>query len=182
MTHSYIWHDSFICVTWLIHICDMTHSYVQQDLFVCVTWLIHIFDMTHSYVWHDSMSHSLICAPGLILLASCPGGTSSNLITLIAKGDVALSGVWWYIFICVCIYIYTHKSVYVYIYTHRFIDVCAHTCLRYIVVHMRSHIYHYWPRTLGYTVVYIYICVYVFLDIHIYTYIYVCTSSTFTWI
>jgi len=30
-------------------------------------------------------------AAGLILLASCPGGTSSNLITLIAKGDVALS-------------------------------------------------------------------------------------------
>ena len=28
---------------------------------------------------------------GLILLASCPGGTSSNLITLIARGDVALS-------------------------------------------------------------------------------------------
>uniref|UniRef100_A0A7S4KWW9 Uncharacterized protein n=1 Tax=Guillardia theta TaxID=55529 RepID=A0A7S4KWW9_GUITH len=30
-------------------------------------------------------------AAGLILLSSCPGGTSSNLITLIAKGDVALS-------------------------------------------------------------------------------------------
>ena len=30
-------------------------------------------------------------AAGLILLASCPGGTSSNLITIIAKGDVALS-------------------------------------------------------------------------------------------
>ena len=29
---------------------------------------------------------------GLILLGSCPGGTSSNLITLIASGDVALSG------------------------------------------------------------------------------------------
>jgi len=30
-------------------------------------------------------------AAGLILLGSCPGGTSSNLITLIARGDVALS-------------------------------------------------------------------------------------------
>jgi len=28
MTHSYVWHDSFICVTWLIHMYDMTHSYV----------------------------------------------------------------------------------------------------------------------------------------------------------
>jgi len=23
-----VWHDSFICVTWLIHMCDTTHSYV----------------------------------------------------------------------------------------------------------------------------------------------------------
>ena len=26
MTHSCVWHDSFMCVTWLIHVCDMTHS------------------------------------------------------------------------------------------------------------------------------------------------------------
>jgi BASS family bile acid:Na+ symporter len=30
-------------------------------------------------------------AIGMILLAACPGGTSSNLITLLAKGDLALS-------------------------------------------------------------------------------------------
>lgn len=30
-------------------------------------------------------------AVGMILLASCPGGTSSNLVTLLAKGDLALS-------------------------------------------------------------------------------------------
>ena len=70
--------DSFICVTWLIHKCDMTHSYVwhdsflcvslgplclqvrggwglwMPDSFICVTWLIHKYDVTHSYVWHDS--------------------------------------------------------------------------------------------------------------------------------
>jgi len=40
------WHDSFMCVTWLIHMCDMTHSYVWHDSFICVTWLIH--------TWHDS--------------------------------------------------------------------------------------------------------------------------------
>jgi len=54
---SYVWHDSFIFVTWLIHMCGMTHSYVWHDSFICVTWLIHTGDMTHSYVWHDS-SHS----------------------------------------------------------------------------------------------------------------------------
>jgi len=41
MTHSYVWHDSFTCVTSLIHMCDMTHSYVWHDSFICVTWLIH---------------------------------------------------------------------------------------------------------------------------------------------
>jgi len=39
-THSYVRHDSFIRVTWLIHMCDMTHSYVRHDSFIRVTWLI----------------------------------------------------------------------------------------------------------------------------------------------
>ena len=38
MTYSYVRHDSFICATWLIHMCDMTHSYVWHDSFICVTW------------------------------------------------------------------------------------------------------------------------------------------------
>ena len=80
MTHSYVWRDSFVCVTWLfrmrdmthpyvdqaedsvstilrnhgkswlIPMCDMTHSYVWHDSFICVTWRIHMCDMTHSYV------------------------------------------------------------------------------------------------------------------------------------
>ena len=65
MTHSYVWHDSFICVTWCIDMCDvngsytwwnMTHSYVWHDLFIRVTWLIHMCDMTRSYVWHVSFT------------------------------------------------------------------------------------------------------------------------------
>jgi len=54
MTHSYVWHDSFIRVIWLIYTCDMTFSYVWHDSFICVTWLIHICDMIHSYVWYGS--------------------------------------------------------------------------------------------------------------------------------
>ena len=34
-------HDSFICVTWPIHVCDMTHSYVS---FISMTWLVCIWD------------------------------------------------------------------------------------------------------------------------------------------
>ena len=52
MTHSYVWHDSFLCVTWLIHICDTSfYSYVKYDSFTRMTCLC---DMTHWYVWHDS--------------------------------------------------------------------------------------------------------------------------------
>jgi len=31
-THSYVWRDSSICVTRLIHVCDMTHSCVSYSL------------------------------------------------------------------------------------------------------------------------------------------------------
>ena len=69
MTHSYVWHDLFICdmthsyVTWLIHMCDMTYSYV--------TWLIHkchaafICAMTH---WHAKKKPSHTACHSLITL------------------------------------------------------------------------------------------------------------------
>jgi len=46
MTHSYVWHDSLTCVTWLIHTCDTTHFHVQCDAFTCVARLIHMCDLT----------------------------------------------------------------------------------------------------------------------------------------
>ena len=49
MTHSYVWHDSFICVPWLIHICDMTHSHVRHDSSVCGTWLLHMYDTSYPH-------------------------------------------------------------------------------------------------------------------------------------
>jgi len=64
MTHSYVWHDSFICVTWLIHMCDMTHSYSLSATSSAIC-LIHMCDMTHSYVWHDSfirLVSDIICS------------------------------------------------------------------------------------------------------------------------
>jgi len=58
--HSYEWHDQFICVTALVHTCDMAHSYAWHDSFICVTWLIHTCDMTHSYAWHASIPRQRI--------------------------------------------------------------------------------------------------------------------------
>jgi len=71
MTQSYVCHDSFICVKWLIHMCDMTYSYVTFPipfvtwLFPCVTWLIlnaslftasQMNGLLDSYVWHGSFN------------------------------------------------------------------------------------------------------------------------------
>jgi len=45
---THVWRDLFICVTWLVHTCDVTHLYVARlirmcthlwrALFICVTW------------------------------------------------------------------------------------------------------------------------------------------------
>jgi len=44
MTHLYVWHNSFTCVIWLIHMCDITHSHVWHDSF------IYVCDIAHSHV------------------------------------------------------------------------------------------------------------------------------------
>jgi len=46
VSHSYVCHDSFLCVPWLIPMCAMTHSYVWHDSFMCVTWLLHTYEIT----------------------------------------------------------------------------------------------------------------------------------------
>ena len=54
MTHSFMGHDSFLCVTWLIHMCAVTHSCITRDSFLRVTSCILVCDMICSYVWHES--------------------------------------------------------------------------------------------------------------------------------
>ena len=47
----------------LVHVCDMSHSCVWHDFFICVTWLFCTWNMTqeyvchNSYLWHDYMPH-----------------------------------------------------------------------------------------------------------------------------
>ena len=85
MTHSYVWHDSFICVICLItqrhitrvYVCitrvyvwhdshishmssvtyDMTHPCGRQA-YMRVTYLIHLCSMPHSRLWHDSFTYA----------------------------------------------------------------------------------------------------------------------------
>jgi len=49
MHHSNVGHDSFICATWLIHMCDMTDSHVRHDTFIHKAWLIPMWDTTDIY-------------------------------------------------------------------------------------------------------------------------------------
>ena len=59
----HVWHDSFTCVTWLIHMCDMTHPYVWHDSFIRLIWLIHTCDQNEK--------NSRMCRPrrGLVWFA-----------------------------------------------------------------------------------------------------------------
>ena len=95
MTHSYVWHDSFICVTWLIHMCDMIHAHVWHDSFICVTRLIHMCDMTHSYVWHDSLTCVIWLIHMCDMTHSCVWHDSFICVTrLIHMCDMTHSYVW----------------------------------------------------------------------------------------
>ena len=123
--HSYVWHDTFICVTCLIHVCTMghshvwqTHSSVQRGAFTCVTCL----DITH--VWHVSISHIDICWTWLFYMCD------------VAYSYKALDGtVWVYACIYVCIYLYMNICIYVYMYIY--IRVCIYIYV-YIYVYIMS--------------------------------------------
>jgi len=120
-THLYVWHDSFIRVTWLTHMWDMSYSCVtwllpfaslcekgrgahneathgclecvRHDSFIFVTRLIYMCDMTSLYICHNSF----ICGTWLLTFAG-----------LCAKGREAhneathggLASVTWLIHIC----------------------------------------------------------------------------------
>jgi len=62
ITHSYVWHDAIICVTWHLRMCDMSHAWARRlGPFTCKTRLTHSWGMTHSYACHDScMTHSYV--------------------------------------------------------------------------------------------------------------------------
>ena len=175
------WHDSFTSVAWLIHICDMIWwdrnvGYVSMArTWLCVTWLIHMCavthlcvtqkrgirsdgthlnmcDMTHSYVcrdssmcdtetwdtfrwhalvyvWHDSF----ICVPWLMYVwhrnvGYVPMARTWKSETMVRGGfslHLCFGGE---SYICVYIYIY----IYMYAYTHTLSRSRIH-------IHARAH-------------------------------------------
>ena len=59
-----------------MHVCDMTHSYVRHNSFICVTWLTHMCDMTRhtfcsSWVPATTRIPVSITAPSIVSKCSC---------------------------------------------------------------------------------------------------------------
>jgi len=105
MTHSCVWHDSFIRVaalclnkasshyTWLTR--DMTYSFVWLDSIICVTWPLHTCDMTQSYVWPDSSIHVTTLIHVFAMTHSCMCHDSFMYVPwLIHTYDVTYSYLW----------------------------------------------------------------------------------------
>jgi len=77
MTHSYVWHDSFICVSWLIHMCDMTRPYAWCDAFICnasFTCVADSFICVTNISW-DVLCVSFICVTQCMLQQNAAGSS-----------------------------------------------------------------------------------------------------------
>jgi len=118
--HSYVWYDSFICVTpTVIPTCGMTHSYVWlPQFFIRVVWLIHMCDShSYSYVWPQSF----ICVTWVVhvrdmarvcLIHTC-GMTHSEvwLYTVLHTCDMIHSCVWHDSFMCVTGFVHVRDMI-----------------------------------------------------------------------
>jgi len=126
MTHSYVWYDSFVCVTWRIvcgggvdscatqgrqnimgHFVDVGVD-VGHDSFICETWLIvcgggvGLHTLMLVLMWdmtHSYVWHdSFICETWLFV---CGVGVGLHTLMLVLMCDMTHSYVWHDSFICV---------------------------------------------------------------------------------
>jgi len=82
LLHTYEWEttqwhvccDSYICVTWLIHVDDLREHRVKRYMHAYVKLFIHVCAVTHSYVWCDSF----ICVAWLIHMCDLRNHTLRN--------------------------------------------------------------------------------------------------------
>ena len=115
MTYSCVWHDSIICVTWLVYMCDMTHLYVwhiARGMMNISLWLIYKcdaptcsyvlhswFNYTHSCVWHHARGIMNISSWLLYICGICASSICAT--WLIRMCDMTHSYVWHDSLICV---------------------------------------------------------------------------------
>ena len=133
-THAYIGgHDSFICVTWIIHMLNATHSYViwlhawydSSTCVSCVTWLIHTGGAAYLLVVRACMRMRMSISRCLYVCL--------------------------YVCACayVCMYVYTHiqtglpACIYTHIHTYTRTRASADACMymRIFSMYMRTHVY-----------------------------------------
>jgi len=139
-----VWHDSFICVTWLIHMCDMTHSYVWHDSFICVTcvtWLIHVCKTRLIQMW-CVCACVRVCAGVCMCVCMC--------MCACAHGFMCM---------CVCIYEYVYVRVCMYTWIlHMWDMTLCHMCCYVLVGSLGG--------ACGCVWVYMNMCMYMYVCIH----------------
>jgi len=123
----FVWHGSFICVTWLIHMrtrwplyfCSCTnrgycygwHDADKSGVCICATWFILINDMTHSFAGH-----------------SCVYVSVRGQIGIIHKCDMTHPCAWHDLSTCVTWLIHMCDMTHSYVWQIRVQDTVAHTC------------------------------------------------------
>jgi len=92
LIRSYMYHDSFICVPWLIHMCAMTHSYVCHDSFICVPWFIHVCAMTQSFVLTRVINNS----PWQVSFIKHCFSSNKSFVYVFALFFISVLYLWWF--------------------------------------------------------------------------------------
>jgi len=163
--HQYPWHDSFICVTWLIHMRDVTHSCLSPDSFLRIPLII--FKQKHQQQlltvgkspFLDNEKNEKANNPEPSTSDPSP---STPVQQVQQVQHVLFQSLFCSLARCLSVYIYIHIFMCIYIY------ICMHVYI-YTSVHIYIYIYIY-----VYIYIYMYVCIYIHICTYIYIYIYTC--------
>jgi len=116
MTHSDVWHDAFIRLSWHIHMCHMTYSHVSHDAFMCVTWAADVWHGTWQMQTH--LHPTLFCVCAQTHFHTSPHKTYKQ---------TQLTYIQTYIHVHTHTYIFTYVHTYIYTYRHIYKDTDRQT-------------------------------------------------------
>jgi len=154
MTRWYVWHDSLLCVTWLVDVCDTTHGYMC-DATISDRFQLGLDQeytppqMIYCRVWYDSLlcvtRLSYICVTSRVQ-ASFGGADeehtppqthfSIKLFEQVGIDVCQTIEVYVCVYVCICVCV----CVYIYIYMYVYICVCVCACV-YIYLYVCVDVY-----------------------------------------